>query len=62
MSRPSISHSAFYAPESERGLRWDDPAIGIDWPSEPQEMSDKDRKWPDFDREFHGVELMRGLK
>ena len=24
--------SSGYAPASERGLRWDDPAIGIDWP------------------------------
>lgn len=22
----------YYAPEHERSLRWDDPAIGIDWP------------------------------
>ncbi len=44
------------------GPRWNDPAIGIDWLAEPQEMSDKDRKWPDLDPEFHGVELMRGLR
>jgi dTDP-4-dehydrorhamnose 3,5-epimerase len=23
----------YYAPEAERGLRWDDPAIGIRWPA-----------------------------
>jgi len=22
----------YYAPEHERGLRWDDPAVGIEWP------------------------------
>jgi dTDP-4-dehydrorhamnose 3,5-epimerase len=53
--------SAFYAPEAERGLRWNDPAIRIDWPAEPEEMSDKDRKWPDLDPKFHGLESMRGL-
>ena len=53
--------SAFYSPEAERGLRWNDPAIGIDWPVPPQEMSDKDRNWPDLNPKFHGVELMRGL-
>ena len=53
--------SAFYSPEAERGLRWNDPAIGIDWPVPPQEMSDKDRNWPDLDPKFHGVESMRGL-
>ena len=54
--------SAFYAPEAERGLRWNDPAIGIEWPIEPREISDKDRNWPDLDPAFHGVEAMRGLK
>lgn len=52
--------SAFYAPEAERGARWNDPAIGIEWPVEPAELSDKDRKWPDLDPQFHGFELMRG--
>lgn len=50
-----------YSTNAERGLRWDDPAIGIEWPSEVREMPDKDRKWPDLNPEFHGVELMRGL-
>jgi dTDP-4-dehydrorhamnose 3,5-epimerase len=54
--------SAFYAPECERGVRFNDPAIGIAWPTEPVEVSDKDRSWPDFNADFHGVELMRGLK
>jgi dTDP-4-dehydrorhamnose 3,5-epimerase len=38
--------SAFYAPESERGVRYDDPRFGIRWPFSPTEMSDKDRTWP----------------
>ena len=38
----------YYSPAHERAIRWDDPAIGIDWPlaahgiSEPL-LSDKDR-------------------
>jgi dTDP-4-dehydrorhamnose 3,5-epimerase len=40
--------SAAYAPDAARGVRWDDPAFGIDWPEEPRVMSDKDRAWPDF--------------
>jgi dTDP-4-dehydrorhamnose 3,5-epimerase len=39
--------SEFYAPDSEAGLRWDDPRIGIDWPIEPTVISEKDRAWPD---------------
>ena len=37
----------FYHPEAELGVRWDDPAIGIDWPldGEPA-LSDKDAKAP----------------
>jgi dTDP-4-dehydrorhamnose 3,5-epimerase len=54
-------HSAFYSPGAERGLRWNDPAVRIDWPSEPLDISDKDRAWPDFNLEFHGVEAMRGF-
>jgi dTDP-4-dehydrorhamnose 3,5-epimerase len=53
--------SAFYTPEQERGLRWNDPAIGIEWPIEPTEISSKDAQWPDLNSTFHGIELMRGL-
>jgi dTDP-4-dehydrorhamnose 3,5-epimerase len=39
--------SAAYAPDAERGIRWDDPAIGIEWPiAEGAVVSDKDRAWP----------------
>ena len=39
----------FYAPAYERGIRWDDPAFGIDWPiNPPSVLSNKDRSWPDY--------------
>ena len=40
--------SAQYAPETEGGLAWDDPALGIDWPVDPSVaiVSDRDRHWP----------------
>jgi dTDP-4-dehydrorhamnose 3,5-epimerase len=39
--------TARYAPEAERGLRWDDPAIGIAWPEAAERtVSAKDRAWP----------------
>lgn len=40
--------SAFYAPESDYGLAWDDPALSIDWPvrCEAATLSKKDRQHP----------------
>jgi dTDP-4-dehydrorhamnose 3,5-epimerase len=39
----------FYAPEYERGFRWDDPMFSIDWPiTPPAVLSEKDKRWPDF--------------
>jgi len=38
--------SAFYAPASEGGLRYDDPKLSIAWPRAVSELSDKDAKWP----------------
>lgn len=51
-----------YAPELERGVRFDDPAFNIKWPIEPLEISEKDGSWPDFDPKWHGVERLKGLK
>lgn len=42
------SSSSLYDPESERGLRYDDPAVGIVWPLEVSDVSKKDRNWPDL--------------
>jgi dTDP-4-dehydrorhamnose 3,5-epimerase len=53
--------SAFYAPEQERGVRFDDARFGIDWPRTPVDISQKDRCWPDLEPAFHGLELLRGL-
>lgn len=38
--------SAYYHPESARGVRWDDPAFGIDWPLEVTTISERDREHP----------------
>lgn len=51
--------SAFYEPKQERGLRWNDPKIAIDWPIAPSVISDKDANWPDFESDWHGVEAFR---
>lgn len=36
----------FYTPGCERGVRYDDPKIGIEWPLPVTVISDKDRGWP----------------
>jgi dTDP-4-dehydrorhamnose 3,5-epimerase len=42
-----VSH--MYSPESERGVRWDDPAIGIEWPKiGTRIISEKDKRWPNY--------------
>jgi dTDP-4-dehydrorhamnose 3,5-epimerase len=41
-------HSGFYAPEAERGVRYDDPLFKFRWPAEPAVISDKDRRIPDY--------------
>jgi len=40
--------SAVYSPAHDKGLRWDDPAIGIDWPliADAGTLSEKDRNLP----------------
>ena len=40
--------TAFYAPESARGVRFDDPALGIRWPLPVSSISDADRAWPNL--------------
>jgi dTDP-4-dehydrorhamnose 3,5-epimerase len=41
--------SEFYAPDTERGLAYNDPALGIRWPMSVTAISDKDSAWPLFE-------------
>jgi dTDP-4-dehydrorhamnose 3,5-epimerase len=37
-----------YVPEAATGVRWDDPAFGIEWPpAEQRIISERDQAWPD---------------
>lgn len=38
--------SATYYPQAERGLRYNDARLGIDWPLPVTVLSDKDATWP----------------
>jgi dTDP-4-dehydrorhamnose 3,5-epimerase len=40
--------SEFYAPEHARGVRWNDPAFGIQWPAGVNVISERDATYPDF--------------
>ena len=43
----------FYAPEYERGVRWNDPRFDLAWPIDPAVLSDKDANQRDFDPAWH---------
>ncbi len=40
------SASEFYTPGVEGGIRYDDPALGIQWPISAAIVSEKDASWP----------------
>jgi len=40
--------SAEYVPASARGVRWNDPALAIEWPIADPILSERDRSFPDF--------------
>lgn len=40
--------SEWYAPEYAKGVRWNDPAFGIQWPDDERLISDRDQNYPDF--------------
>jgi dTDP-4-dehydrorhamnose 3,5-epimerase len=43
--------SEFYEPSAARGVRWNDPLLGVQWPLEVTVMSEKDRLYADSSRE-----------
>lgn len=38
----------FYVAKAGRGVRWDDPRLGIEWPGDIAVISRKDQSWPDL--------------
>jgi len=43
--------SAFYSPEHQRGIRYNDPAFEINWPIKTTVISDRDSNYEDFREE-----------
>ncbi len=48
-----------YAPALAAGVRWNDPAFSIRWPMPQSMISERDARYPDFDRESFERELER---
>jgi dTDP-4-dehydrorhamnose 3,5-epimerase len=40
--------STEYSPAHGRGVRWNDPAFGIQWPEDQRTMNERDATYPDF--------------
>lgn len=40
--------SEFYTPEAARGIPYDDPAFGIQWPLPARDLSQRDQSWPAY--------------
>lgn len=50
-------HTAFYTPEAEDGVRYDDTLLRIKWPLAVTEVSKRDASLPAIDPEFSGIHL-----
>ncbi len=44
----TIRWEKYYHPECARGIRWNDPSIGIVWPVPDMIISEKDKNYEDF--------------
>lgn len=50
-------HTAFYKPDVEGAVRFDDPQIGVDWPLAPADLSARDLGHPLLHEDFKGIAL-----
>lgn len=49
--------SAAYSPSHESGINFDDPLLGIDWPTNPSIVSEKDRGWGFIKNRMHELDM-----
>jgi dTDP-4-dehydrorhamnose 3,5-epimerase len=38
--------SSYYDPETEAGIAWNDPDVGVEWPVDDPQVSDRDANAP----------------
>lgn len=50
-------HTAFYTPDAEGAVRFDDPRIGVSWPLEPTDLSARDLSHGHLETNFKGMVL-----
>jgi len=50
-------HTAFYTPDAEGAVRFDDPRIGVNWPLTPTDLSARDLSHPHLKEDFKGIVL-----
>lgn len=48
-------HSSVYTPGAEKGIRYDDPSVGIEWPLPLTDISDRDLSHTLLNDSFKGV-------
>ncbi len=51
MSDQTVVHyymGDFFNPDTYRGIRYNDPAFKVEWPCEPEIISDRDLNFPDY--------------
>lgn len=50
-------HTAFYTPDAESAVRFNDPLIGVNWPLAPTDLSARDLSHPNLNQSFKGIVL-----
>ena len=50
-------HTAFYTPGFEGALNFKDPALNIDWPVPPVNVSERDKNHPFLKKDFKGIKI-----
>lgn len=50
-------HTEFYTPQAEGGVRYDDPRVAMQWPLQPEGLSERDLGFSYLASDFQGLSL-----